>query len=100
MEEKRHCTYRSTPTVRKYYIMTSYESRKTIHHTILCLTPVIRCTDGDGAGSDGGGGGDDGSGCGGGGQRGRMRIPDSIYRTTPCRGWFSSAVFIRRRVLL
>jgi len=48
--------------------MTSYESRKTVHH-IICLTPVIRCTDGDGGGG------------GGGGQRGRMCIPDSIYRT-------------------
>jgi len=60
MEEKRHCTYRSTPTVRKYY-MTSYESRKTVHH--ICLTPVIRYNDDDGGGSGGGSGG----------QRGRMR---------------------------
>lgn len=51
MEKKRHCTYRSTPTVSKYY-MTSYESRKTVHH--IWLTPVIRCNRGDGGGSGGG----------------------------------------------
>jgi len=64
--------------------MTSYESRKTVHH-IICLTPVIRCTDGDGGAGGGGGGGGGGGSVG---QRGRMRIPDSIYRTPAGGGGF------------